>query len=300
MLSYLFLPAVILDGVVLAAIQNIICKRHIRNTTDNFLYLGVMFLLSAFTLVFAGGLASCSPYIWGLSIVTGVFMVLEEVFSMKALQTGPLSPTVMVGMSSMVVPLFPAALVWKQPIGPKQIIGVLMILVSMALVLELFGPKKEEKTADDASYPITPKWIGLVTVIFFAGGAIGICETGQAVSAYSGETMQFLTRAFATAGLLCSALMVYNSKVRKEAPAMRPDGKLGLAFTATGILMALLYVLMISAVKALPAAIVYPVANGGRLLAVTVVDVVKFRQKLSPRQLIGLIVGIAAIVILSI
>lgn len=94
--------------------------------------------------------------------------------------------------------------------------------------------------------------------------------------------------------------MVYNSKVRKEAPAMRPDGKLGLAFTATGILMALLYVLMISAVKALPAALVYPVANGGRLLAVTVVDVVKFRQKLSPRQLIGLIVGIAAIVILSV
>jgi len=318
MISYLLLPAVILDGVILAAVQNVICKQHIKNTTDNFLYLGIMFLLSAFTLVFAGGLSSCSAFILGLSFVTGVFMVLEEVFSMKALQYGPMSLTVMVGMSSMVVPLFPAALLWQQPIGPKQVAGVLMILCSMALVLELFDHKKKEKPENSAnadspvstedegkpgremSYGITPRWIGFVIIVFFAGGTIGICETAQAVSVYSDETIPFLSRAFVTAGLLCSGLMVYNTKVRGEAVTMRPDRKLGLGFAATGIMMALLYVFMISAVKVLPAAVVYPVTNGGRLLMVTVVDVVKFHQKLSRHQIIGLLIGVSAIIVLSV
>ena len=129
---------------------------------------------------------------------------------------------------------------------------------------------------------------------------MGFPQKYQTMSVWSGEIMSYLLYAFLTAMLLSVPCLLFLVKGKKIRPTMQPERKLIAGTVLTGVMMALLHILTMRALDVIPISVVLPISNGGRLILVTLVDVFLFRQKLTGQQILGIILGLAAILMLSV
>lgn len=297
MKNVLLLAVLVCDGVLLSVVQNSLVKKYIHNQSDNFLYIAAVYLTGSLVIFAAGGRFQCSDYTRILGVITGVLIIAETLFSTNALRYGPMSLTNLLSMSSMVIPMLPAGILWNEWMTPLQITAAVLMLLSMALIMNLFRKKDR---AEDRSTKVDPRWVVFALLCFLAGGLMGFPQKYQTMSVWSGEIMSYLLYAFLTAVLLSVPCFLFTYKGKKEPVTLRMSGKLTAGILGCGVMMALLHILTMKALDAIDLSVVFPVCNGGRLIIVTLVDVFLFRQKLSKQQVLGIVVGIAAILMLSI
>jgi len=67
-----------------------------------------------------------------------------------------------------------------------------------------------------------------------------------------------------------------------------------------GMIGAVIGLLFLRAMAFIPTSVLSPINNGGRLILITIMDVLLFKQKLTVPQYAGLASGITAIILLSI
>jgi len=104
-------------------------------------------------------------------------------------------------------------------------------------------------------------------------------------------TNQFLALVFVVGGLICWSLVV----------ALKRPLRLGhFALGAiTGVVSYIGNVFLIRSLSVAEASVVLPIVFGTSMVVVTLVSAVGFKEKLTPRGICAVIVGIASVVILS-
>lgn len=131
---------------------------------------------------------------------------------------------------------------------------------------------------------------GLIAMLFVCGG----CEVMSKVFEHVGPAAlddHFLFYTFAVALMLCAALCV----VKKQGVTL-PDVLWGLAIGVPNYLCAFF---VLGAIRLLPAVIVYPTYSAGTIIAVALVGVMAFHEKLSRRKQTALCMVMAALVLLN-
>ena len=103
---------------------------------------------------------------------------------------------------------------------------------------------------------------------------------------------QFLFFTFGTALVLCLLLMLYKKQ--------RPGGWELLFGVLIGVPNFFSARFLLRALEALPAVVVYPTFSVATILAVTLAGVVCFKERMSPRRWVALVIILAALVLLNV
>ena len=233
---------------------------------------------------------SASYFTIMLGIVFGVVTALQQIFMLKALETGPWSYTCVMVSFSTIIPALSGVIFFDEKLDIIQIVG--MILMGGCIFLSTdFSDSKKEKSI---------KWMIYCLITFFATGFIGVMQKIHQSTTYKNELGGFLVTAFFIAAIYSSFAMFKNLEKGKKIECARIIFAIPavVIMSVCGACAAINNQLNLFLSGAMDSAIFFPIVNGGGLVLTVISSVILFKERLNKRQWIGLFIGILSVVLL--
>ena len=265
-------------------------KDVFRNTRDqlffqivrNFLCIVLMavigrrFLPHGFTLLMAGAM--------------GAATLLSSVSSLACCRYGPVSISILIFSSfSMLISSLSGPVFWKESISILQIAGMVLSVLSMALLTE---KSLVQKTS--------PKWFVFLFLAGIGGGMQGPVQKALTTSAYAGENTEFILYSFIFSTI--ASIITYflaGKGNKKEQITYKVKGTVLLLFISQALLSVFLNINNLKLVEELPTIIFFPAYTIGGLLITTIASRFLFKEKMTLRQTVGFISGLFALLLVS-
>lgn len=288
---YLLLFISVLVSLTWGIIRNTYSKKHVKTITDYYVYNCLSSIMSMLVLIaLSGGVHLPSFYTVILGTAFGMAIALASISYLQALTIGPFSYTTVIITASLIIPALSGRLIWGEQIAAVQYIG--MVLMFVSIVISVQKGKDEKGTS--------LKWLLYSLGAFVFGGSIGLMQKIHQSSSFRNEINEFLIVAFFISTLFSLIMWFWYSRYKgvKKSITLSLKSSTFLMAIVSGVCMALANIFNLFLSGKMDSAVFYPVVNGGGLLMTTIVAIVFFREKLSKKQWLGLIVGIVAILLL--
>lgn len=279
-MNYLFLTV----SVFLATLNNIFFHSYGKHKSFksaflfNF-YTSVVWFLILFPLLGRNLTINMTTLLFGA--IYGFFQASFLFFKMKAMETGPISVTTLIGNCSLLVSTTVGILLWHESINAFQIIGLLLLILSMYLSSQL----------SDRSLPMW-HWKIYCVLFFLAAGIIGIVMKlfSKAVPNDVGSVVMI-----AAAVMAISYLCLYFGASARD--------KSKVCFCKRDYIYAIIcgiascgYNRINSHLAGVMDSIVfYPVFNGATVLLSALAGKLLFKERFTTKQISGFVFGILAL-----
>ena len=249
--------------------------------------------------VFAG---SGTAILCGLA--GGAFYVAGLVTMQTSTRLNGATLTAVASKMGIIISLAVSILVFGERPGILQVVGVLLCLAALLLITG--GGEGREKdmqpgsghgsTEEGAAAEMTarPHTGALLATMLAGGGSSVMPKVFEQIGMRSEDELFFLYL-FATAAVL-TVLLVILEKRRAGKSLRLPEMAAGIA---VGVPNYFASFLLLPALVALPAFLVYPLNSTGAILLVMAVDALFFHQKHTGRQNLGIALVLAALVLLN-
>ena len=269
------------------SLQNVSKKAFNKKTggKGTYLFSAVSMLTAAVFFAFAGEKSvtiDCAwmPYSLGFAVSCGISVVC----SFLAIQCGSLSLTSLATSYSLIIPTIYGLVFLNETSGIWLYLGIILLMISLVLI-----------NNRDSDVKITVKW---AVFAFFAFLGNGVCTTVQKMQqiAFDGEAKnEFMMVAL----LVLSAFMfvlafVWEKQVWGEC-FKKGSGWMVLCGVANGAVN--LFVMILAGY--MPASVMFPLVSAGGILLTAAISRWVYREKLTRRQSIGLVLGIGAVIFLN-
>lgn len=296
-MNYLLLAMSVCANVAYSSFYNYFGKKAVKRQSDNYKVNMLIYSVAAIVLLIVG-LASGMKISWFtvlFGMLFGTVTALSGIFKLNALNCGPMSFTILLITSSMILPAFSGYIIWGEPLSIWKVIGTFLMIVAA-----YFSTDKQQNQKKKSI-----KWLIFCFFAFLFVGSIGIMQKIQKKSAFSDETDAFLAIAFVTAAILCAVSYALKHRSEKkhlnEADVLIPIKVKKLLFLTVicGLFIAFLNVVNLYLAGVLPSAFLFPIQNGGTTMMSVVVAMTVFRERISGRHAIGMAIAIVALVMLA-
>lgn len=287
-MNYLLLFISMTACLVYELLKKSYTKRY-ENTFYQYLFVVATSFVAIIVFSCFGFKKASSFTIW-LGIAFGCATLIQLVAFLSALKNGPLSYTSIITAFSTVIPVLAGCIFWKEKISVLQIIGMVLMCVSILLsVLKNEKGKKANKS-----------WYVYCVILFVCTGSIGVMQKIHQKSDYAGQSNMFLLVAFLCSLCLSSVISFATYKKNKTVceKTTSPVWVFIVIAFVCGICCAFNNKLNLYLTGQINGAILFPLLNGGGAVLTTTFSVLLFKEKLSVKQWIGAFIGIAAIVLL--
>lgn len=214
-------------------------------------------------------------------VIYGSVQAMFLFFKMKAMSSGPVSVTSVVSNCSMVLTILLGILIFNENVSVPQMLGAALILLSGFLCVD---PKADMK--------MTLRWKLYCVGFFIFAAAVGVIFKLFSASDGNGSSMMIVS------AVTMVALLMLLSFVIEKKPKL--NGKQALFALACGVLSCGYNRINLYLSGALPSVVFFPVFNGSIVLLSSLSGKFIFKEKLSKKQISGIILGICAIIILGI
>ena len=289
---YIILAASILITTGVRCFSNIYSKKYTNNTADTAFFTlcsAALSLIVVLVFVLLDGFRGVSWFTFLLAILFAAVSFINTYTATRALVLGPLAYTSVIAAASSIIPVLYGRIFLGEQITLFQIIGMVLILISVFLSVETQGEKKKASL----------RWLGYALLNFLMNGTIGVLQKIHRASAHAHESNEYLLIMFFFMALITAGYLVILRKkgtVRSAKPLKMP--KVFLVLLAAGVSAGLINVLNLYLSGAFDAAFLFPVLNGGGTLAALILAFVVFKEKFTLRRSIGLAVGVLALMFL--
>jgi drug/metabolite transporter (DMT)-like permease len=250
---------------------------------------GSLFTVAAFFcllfLILTGQPLQVSKPVVALAIGGGVGGAVAYFFFLSALKIGNYALTISIYTMTFLIPVVFSIIFWKRPLGTVLALGIMGIVVGIAMISAAGSTPEEKKTG------LWLKWILFLGAAFFL---TGIPQLSQAAAVRLGaiNLWFYLTLTF-LAGALAFGLYFFFKKIRLG-PNVFYYGALAAACSVAGNFFTL------KSLTRLPETIVFPVSLSGPVIAALLLSLLFFREKIKPLGYVGIIIGLAGIILLAI
>lgn len=211
----------------------------------------------------------------------GLFLCLSMHTGFRALALGPMALTSILAAFSLLVPFFFGIFFWKEPLTVFGGCGILLLLLSIVLI----NGKK--------ATGISLRWFLYALATLLANGACSVIQKYHQMQFPALYRNEFMVAALLSVWLLLWGTGRLN-RTKKE-----PFHFCGLGLLS-GILngAANYIVLYLSATE--NASVLFPVVSVANIVAVWIIGIVFFKEKLKAAQSVGLVLGILSVFLLKI
>ena len=237
---------------------------------------GIMALL-----VLSNGDGNVSAFTIGLGAMTGLTYSAGMYLNLKLMGKRGAAITSSMIQLAVLIPIGVSVFFYGETISSTQLIGIILAVSS----LPLLAAKPMEKLELDRE---------VIPMILVAITVVGFSQLSSKILVQSGLEAQnnyFFLAVFSSAALLVSPLAWRNRSGIK-----RRDGLFGLG---VGMFNVAANRFLLLALTTLPGAIVFPVSSAGSLLLVSISAIILFKEKVSQVNLAGILLTLAAVVLIN-
>ncbi len=296
-MKYGFLVFSVIITLTYGLIRNNFSKKHVQSVLDYRIFLAMSSFISMITILILAFIQkapvpSLSTILLG--IIFGVLTVTSALFTMRALEIGPMSYTSLITSTQLIIPAIAGQILLKNPVAPAKYVGVGLMVVS--IILSVAKTKGENKKASF-------KWLTLCLSAMLLTGSIGVMQIIQKNFGNKEESLAFLTIAFLISTVYSLIMMVYYMKKKQLKPntEFAKSPKIYILASVCGLFIGLANVINLNLTDmtdpnwGIDPIILFPVLNGAGLLLSIIASSVFLKEKLTPIRWVGIGIGIVAI-----
>lgn len=267
------------------------CNKSIENTAHLFFCTFLSSLIAGIFIALSGIRELVAPDLRTvvIAIVFALSNILVDVCNMQAIKNGSYALSSLFLSSNFIIPSLSGVMFWNETVSVWQIVGLVLIVCALVAVTV----EKKESAA------VNKRWIFFAVGSLMFGGCIGLTQKVYCSAENTNLTLM-LVIAFAIKTAFAFVLFALSS--RKQYGKLRFEPKnggfllwtLGMSALMAYVMKANLYL-----AGALPSMIAFPCLNGGEILVTTLVSACLYKERLTGRKLVGIIVVVVGIVLVG-
>ncbi len=223
--------------------------------------------------------------IWG--VLYGIVQMLFMLFKAKAMGTGPVSTTTLIGNCSLLLSTTVGVLVWHEGLSVFQVIGIALLIAAFFCCTYSKGEKEYSRM-----------WLIYCCCFFVSSAGVGIIFKAFSKSVDSGVNDMMLVAAV-TMLTLSGLVRLFGAVTRKNAKEQIEWKKILPIAIFCGLLSCAYNRLNVFLTGELPSAVFFPIFNGGVILLAMVLGTCVLKERLTKRQTIGILMGTAAVAVVG-
>lgn len=270
-------------------------KVEVSSLNQNLLVTGVSSGLIAICLgiwALATG-QSFSVYTLGYGVLFGLMFIVTLAVYHFAMQSGPLSYTAFFFSASMLIPSAAGLIFWSEPFTWSIGVGILLFLTAFYFI-SVFGGERGKK----GSF----RWFLLCALTWMFNGSLSVVMNIQQKSLKAAgmqpEPGQMMLVSFAVASVAALIAWAVTAK-GKFADGGKLIKNFWLPILLVGVGTGLGNVLVAYLTGVVPSSYLFPFVQGGTMVAVTLYSSLVLKEKINRFGQLGILLGIAAIVIIN-
>lgn len=288
--------ALILLAIFFFGIQPIAMKKiEVTSLRENILQTGLFSGVVAvgFWIWAAFARISISSVTFWYGILFGTVFIATIACYYYAMHTGPLSYTSFFYSASMIIPALAGVLIWNDTFRWTAGVGIALFLVAFYFI-SVPGTKERGKG--------NRKWLILCAATWFLNGSLSVIVKAQQMAMKGQEASSMTTVAFTCACVLSFVLyfILAASAGQKAGAEIRHMGVYTLPLLALSLGNGGGNLTITYLSSRVSSAYLFPVVLGGMMVAVTAYSVLALKEKINKYGVIGMAIGIAALLILNI
>lgn len=251
------------------------------------------------------GSLSIHPATIGTGLLYGIDFALTMILYAKALSSGPLSYSSFCFSASMLIPVAASSVLWQERLSLPQGVGIMMFLLSFYFILVVDARKKGETARPEK------RWCGYALGAFILNGLLSVFGKLQQTEV-GGETAAFLGIGFLTASIVAwLAALAWFGRTRKayregtrasEREAARIASSVRFPWPFIFGLAAMTGIgngLVVWLTPKLAGAYLFPSINGTIIVGLLFASRVVYGERLSSAGWTGALIGVAAVILVS-
>ena len=266
-------------GVIQGGVYNYLGKGVCKDKGNSYLFNAVSYIICIIIFAILTAMGKVSLFSVCVGILYGVMTAMSNGYKMIALGEGPMHLTTLVTSASMIIPTMSGFIFFGEKFSLVKLIGIVFLLFFIYLSLE--------KSEDGGT--INKKWLLFCGLCFVSTGMIGILQKVHQSSAHKEETAVFLL-----AGFICS--LIYSLAMSKRFGAtLKFNAKYHVLAIVCGLCTFANHYLNLILSGIVPSQIFFPLVNALPMILIIIMSVVIFKEKITKRQIIGIVGGIASL-----
>ncbi|MBQ7900965.1 MAG: EamA family transporter [Clostridia bacterium] len=188
----------------------------------------------------------------------------------------------------MIIPILLSVIFYNEVLTPGSVLGIVLTFVSFYLNID--------KTNNVL---INKKWIIFAFLAFIFNSATVIAQKIYTNSFFTANSSSFVALGFSFATIFC-AIILFILKLNKKECSYKPDFKIVSTACTIGLILGFFQILNTCATRIIDGTVLFPSYNGGTLVLTTIISTLLYKERLNYRQRAGMVIGIAAIILISI
>ena len=277
-------------SIILGSSKSAVYNNHAKKTNPDtggiFAFNAASSGIALLVIILSGGSISVSPFTVFCAVMYALIVLTLQTLSVFAMKSGSMSIISALVVYGLIIPALAGPVFWKEPLNALQIPGIILIFVSFFLLKQKSDKKNE----------LSGKWLAAAVFCFIFSGLAGLMEKVHQTSLFSTEKSGFLFTAYAVM-FLFSLVITFIKRSDIKPSQWRPTLLHGVL---SGVIMGFYCRINLTLAGTLKSLVYYPVSNAGGLLLTFALSVILFKEKFTKTQLAGFIIGLAAIILLSI
>ena len=225
--------------------------------------------------------------------ISGVLFVASLVVMQASIGKNGAILTAAFGKLGLLVPLTFSILLLHERPSLLQWIGIALVFLALWFINQaandmMNGERQVKKAAAKSGLVL------LLIVLLVSGVTDGMAKVFEHLGSRSQDDLYILI-VFVVAGVLATILLVQEYRLRDKKIKLKDF----VAGFAVGVPNYFSSILLLKALTKLPAFIVYPAFSTGTILIITLVSTIVFKEKPGRKQVIGLVIILAALLLLN-
>lgn len=271
-------------------VQNVFRKQFsLRCQGGDYSFNALVAFFALLFFVFTSGKISLNTEILPYSVGFAAVFALATVYLGMAIKTGSLAITSLIISYSLIIPTLYGLVFLNEKITPLKCGGILLLLISLFLVRA--KADKEEKAAKP-----TVKWVVYLIIAFLSNGMCSVIQNAQQRKFDGAQNGSFMVLAL----IICTVFLLIVSLIAERKTIFNTLKKKIVLSAACGICNGATNYLVMTIIAVVASSVFFPVLSAGGLVLTFVISLVFYKEKFIPRQIAGLVCGLASLILLNI
>ena len=285
-MKYIIVLLLCVLAVTKLSIQGAFGKKNVRNSLDALVFNGVVFAVAA--LLFLPTVFGCSPAVWLYALPASVFTVAYQVFYTKALTMGSVSLTVLIANFAMVFNVLVSYFFFGDSMSPVRLSGIVITVISFIICTDFRNAQKKTKN-----------WLTMAVLSLFTSSAGSVVSKFFGESPYKNESAAYVSCLYiVSAVLVCLFYLFMHIKGKKITFSKGPWNVIKYAL-GVGLSLALYQLIYTTALGKMDGTFLFPATTGSIIILSTLSGILLFKDMLPKKQVVGVVLGVIAVVMMN-